>query len=182
MLSRLLRRRLDGFARSFDYDVTHMKQVLAASRQAFIRLSRVQAMDKYREEVPPAPWYAAKLAATLHEDCGSCTQLVADMALRGQVPAGTIRAVIAGQDQAMDADVRLGYRFARAVLAHDPDADGLRAEVLAHWGQRGLVSLAFAITTSRMYPTLKYALGHGHACTVVRVAGQAQPAAVKTAA
>jgi hypothetical protein len=65
----------------------------------------------------------------------------------------------------------LGFRFAQAVLRHDPAADSLREEIMARWGQRALVSLAFGITTSRIYPTLKYALGYGRTCTQVRVAG-----------
>ena len=34
-----------------------------------------------------------------------------------------------------------------------------------------IVSLAFGITTARVFPTLKYALGYGRTCTQVRVAG-----------
>jgi hypothetical protein len=34
------------------------------------------------------------------------------------------------------------------------------------------VSLAFAITAARVYPTSKYALGHGKACQRVVVAGE----------
>ena len=32
--------------------------------------------------------------------------------------------------------------------------------------------VALAITTARMYPTLKYALGYGKTCTRVTVAGE----------
>ena len=35
-----------------------------------------------------------------------------------------------------------------------------------------MVTLAFAIASTRVFPTLKYALGHGHVCTRVRVAGR----------
>ena len=38
-------------------------------------------------------------------------------------------------------------------------------------GRRALVSLAFAITAARIYPTVKYALGHGKACMRVVVDG-----------
>jgi hypothetical protein len=37
------------------------------------------------------------------------------------------------------------------------------------------VSLAFGLTAARLYPTLKYALGHGRACTRVTVAGTPAP-------
>ena len=33
------------------------------------------------------------------------------------------------------------------------------------------------LTTARMYPTLKYALGYGKACSKVRVAGEDAPVA-----
>jgi hypothetical protein len=68
--------------------------------------------------------------------------------------------------------VALAYRFARAVLDRDPEADALREEVVRRWGPRGLVSLAFAVTAARMFSTLKSALGHAKSCTRVRVAGE----------
>jgi hypothetical protein len=93
-----------------------------------------------------------------------------------------IRAVVDGNEEAMGPVALLGCRFARAVLAHAGAADELRAEVLRRWGQRALVSLAFGITVSRMYPTIKYALGHGRACTVVRVGEALSPVKARRAA
>ncbi len=63
------------------------------------------------------------------------------------------------------------WRFTRATLAHDPAADEYREAIVKRWGRRALVSLAFAITASRIYPTVKYALGHGKACMRVVVGG-----------
>ena len=55
-------------------------------------------------------------------------------------------------------------------------AGGVEAvEAAVGFGKRGLVSLAFAMTASRLYPTLKYALGHGRACTRVTVGGETRP-------
>jgi hypothetical protein len=51
----------------------------------------------------------------------------------------------------------------------------LREGILRRWGERGLISLAFAILSARMYPTLKYALGHGQACTRLVIGGEAMP-------
>jgi hypothetical protein len=72
----------------------------------------------------------------------------------------------------MPDDVALAYRFARASLDRDPEADALRDEVVRRWGPRGLVSLAFAVTAARMFPTLKSALGRAKSCTSIRVAGE----------
>ena len=57
------------------------------------------------------------------------------------------------------------------VLDHDPAAERYREEIIRRWGPRAIVSLAFAIVTARMYPTMKYAMGHGKACTRVVVGG-----------
>ncbi len=51
-------------------------------------------------------------------------------------------------------------------------AEWLRPEVVARWGERGLVTLAFAIASARVYPTVKYALGYGQACRRVAIAGE----------
>jgi hypothetical protein len=54
-------------------------------------------------------------------------------------------------------------------------ADELRAQIVERWSPRALVSLAFAITAARMYPTMKYALGHGRACQRISVGGAVVP-------
>ena len=76
------------------------------------------------------------------------------------------------RDTGLSDEVLLGVRFACAMLTHDPDAEELRNEIVRRWGPRALISLAFAFTAARIFPTLKYALGHGRACQRVMVAGK----------
>jgi hypothetical protein len=57
----------------------------------------------------------------------------------------------------------------------------MRDEIVRRWGERGLVSLAFAIAGARIYPTVKYALGHGQACSRVRI-GDAELPVLRQAA
>jgi len=180
MLKWIIRRRLAGFERAYDYDMSYAHDILRASLTAFRRFAGVLGMAEYRRDVPLAAWYAAKLAATLAEDCGPCTQLVATMAERAGVKAADLRAVIAGDPTAMGDEASLGYRFAQATLRRDlAAADRLRAQVLARWGERALVSLALAIAAARVFPTVKYALGHGRACSRVTVGGESvAPAAL----
>jgi len=169
MLKLLIRRRIDRFARQYDYDTSYMSELLETSQRAFLRFARVAGLSRHRESLPPAPWYAAKLAATLHEDCGPCTQLVVRMAAEDGVPPATLAAIVGGDESRMDEEVRLGWRFAQAVLAHDPAADGFREEIVRRWGDKAVVSLALGIAASRMFPTIKVAMGHGRACQRVRV-------------
>jgi hypothetical protein len=177
LLKALIRNRLDAFEREHDYDMGYAREILDISTPALLKFNRLAGMAQYREDVPAEAWYAAKLVGTLAEDCGPCTQLVAGMAEREGVAAATIRAILRGQEAALPSDAALGYRFARAVLRHELEADVLRAEVVQRWGRRALVSLAYALTTARMFPTLKYAMGHGHACVRVKVGGEELPAA-----
>ena len=93
------------------------------------------------------------------------------MAERTGVSPAVLRAVVADNPEAMPPDVRLVWNFTRATLAHDAAADEYREAIVERWGKRALVSLAFAITAARIYPTVKYALGHGKACTRVVVGG-----------
>ena len=43
------------------------------------------------------------------------------------------------------------------------------------FGKRGLIALSFAMLAARMYPTLKYALGHGRTCTRLAIGGETVP-------
>ena len=93
------------------------------------------------------------------------------MAERAGVRPEVLRAVLADAPYAMPPDVALVWQFTRATLAHDAAADEYREAIVKRWGRRALVSLAFAITAARIYPTVKYALGHGKACMRVVVGG-----------
>jgi hypothetical protein len=164
MLKWLIRKRLDAFERDYGYDTGYARAILAADTRALLAYAKIEAMGKYRRDVPTAVWYAAGLVSIVQEDCGPCAQLCVTMALRDGVPAAVIAAVLGGDDEALPADVRLGVEFARAALAHGPEADPLRELVRARWGERALISLAFALAAARVYPTVKYALGFGKAC------------------
>jgi hypothetical protein len=82
-----------------------------------------------------------------------------------------LRAIVSRDFEAMPEDVVLAVRFAEAVLRRDAGADDLREEIVRRWGKRALVSLAFGLTAARLYPPLKYALGHGQACRRLEIGG-----------
>jgi hypothetical protein len=173
MLKWFFGKRLDAFERAFDYDMGYARDILDADPGAFLAFSKVMGMARYRKNVPPDAYYAASILGTVSEDCGPCTQLVVTMAEREGVAPDVIRAVLARDTKAMPEHVALAFRFAQAALAHSPEADGLREQVVERWGKKGLVTLGFAVTGARFFPTLKYALGHGRACTRVTVGGAA---------
>jgi hypothetical protein len=175
MLDRLFRKlaagRIDAFERRFGYDARYMREVLEVSPRAFRAFGGILKMSQHREGAPAEAVYAAKVTTAAAEDCGPCAQLAVTMAEREGVKAETLRGIVAGAVESLPASAALGVRFARAVLARAPELDDLRAEVVRTWGRRALVTLTFAIAATRVYPLVKYALGHGKACRQLRVAG-----------
>ena len=169
MLKWFIRKRIAGFERAYDYDTRYMREMLDASTRGFMRFAKVMELSQHCEDTPAEAWFAAKLATTLSEDCGPCTQLVVKMAEQAGVRAEVLRGIIGGDIGLMGADAALAYRYAKTALTYDPANDALREEIQRRWGPRAVVTLALAVTSARMYPTLKYALGHGKTCTRVRV-------------
>ena len=175
MLKWLMRRGIAAFERQWNYDASYVHELIDASPRAAWMFSRAAAIGKYRRDVPPAAWAAAAITAVRHEDCGPCTQLGVSMAEREGIDPKVLRAILTENAAEMPDDVALAWRFARATIDRDPAADWHREEILRRWGPRALVSLAFAMVASRIYPTVKYAMGHGKACTRIVVAGAPIP-------
>ncbi len=175
MLKAMFTRYLDKFERQWGYDASYMRQVLAVSPASFMKFAvGTRAPDS--KAAPPAALAAAQFAGVLSEDCGPCTQLGADMAAAAGMPPAMIRAILAGDEAGMGDDAALVWRFAHASLARDmATCDPLRDEIVRRWGEKGLVAIGLSLTAARMYPTLKYALGHGKACSKVVVDGVAAP-------
>ncbi|HJZ72650.1 MAG TPA: hypothetical protein VKE51_12985 [Vicinamibacterales bacterium] len=171
MVKWLMGKWIRGFEREWDYDASYLRDVLEASPRAAWLFSRVAALGQFRRDLPIEAWCAAGITAVHHEDCGPCTQLAVTMAERAGVSPPVLRAVLAEDPDAMPPDVALAWKFTRATLAHDAAADDYRQAIIERWGRRALVSLAFAITAARLYPTVKYALGYGKACTRIVVGG-----------
>jgi alkylhydroperoxidase family enzyme len=171
MLRWLMRHTLRAFERQWNYDASYLREMIDASPRAAWRFMSAARLGNYRRDVPVEALVAAGLTAVRSEDCGPCTQLGTAMAERQGVRPEILRAILKDDVAAMSDDAALAWRFTKAVLAHDVAADDYRAVILERWGPRAVVSLSFAITTARIYPTVKYAMGHGKACTRVVVGG-----------
>lgn len=156
----------------YQYDVRYQQHILQADLAAFIKFVGFQSMASHQAHIPAAPLYAARIRAIIEEDCGPCTQLTVDMALAAGVPWEIIQATIKLQRHTLPADIALVLRFTEQVLAHNPDVAELREEIRVLWGDKGLISLAFAISSYRVYPVLKYALGYGASCSRIQLNGQ----------
>jgi len=177
MLKGMLTRWIDGFERQWGYDAGYMRDVIRVSPGSLVKFA-LGTRAANPKAAPPEALFAATLVGVLAEDCGPCTQLGVDMAVAGGLDREVIRAVLAGDEAAMGETASLAFRFAHASLARDmAAADPLRDEIVRRWGEKALVAISLSLVASRMYPTLKYALGHGKTCSRVIVDGVAAPVA-----
>lgn len=172
MLKTLLKRQINTFETHYAYDMGYAHRMLHASLGAFLRFALFSRGAQVRQGVPAAPWFAARIAAAMYEDCGPCTQLVVRMAEEAGVDNKQLCAIVAGDEACLNADTLLALRFAQAVLTRSSDCAALHDETVQRWGERGVVSLALIIANTRVYPTLKRALGDAHTCSRVEVGGQ----------
>ena len=169
MLRWILRRMIAKFERQFNYDASYARDVIEHAPIGMVWLFLAARIVRKPKVLPLDVWIAAGLVGAMEADCGPCTQLGVRMARQMGVADDVLRAVIAGDEDAMREDVRLVTRYARAALRHEIDADGYREEIVQRWGNDALVRLAYLITVADLFPKIKYALGHGQACTRVRV-------------
>jgi len=175
LLRWFLQRQIAAFERTWNYDASYLHDLVDADPRAMLAFGKLQALGRYRGGVPITAHIAAGLVAVMAEDCGPCTQLGIIMAEREGVDPAVLRAIVKRDFVAMPAEAVLAVRFAEATLRHAREADELREEVVLQFGRRGLVALSFAMLAARMYPTLKYALGHGRACTRLAIGGETVP-------
>ncbi|MFZ5728746.1 MAG: hypothetical protein A2882_05105 [Phenylobacterium sp. RIFCSPHIGHO2_01_FULL_70_10] len=172
MLKTLLGRQLDRFERTWSYDASYLRRLLAASPVSVLKFGLVSGMAP-RDGAPLGAVAAAEIAATLSEDCGPCVQIVVDKALAAGLAPEVLRAILDGNPEGMGREAAIGWRFARASLDRDlATTDPLREEIVGLWGERGLAAIALALTAARLYPTLKYALGYGRTCMRVVMGGE----------
>jgi hypothetical protein len=170
MLNRFLHARVRAFERRYGYDGSYMHELVELDRTGFLRFMQISSgLGQHAGCLPPAAFFAARLAAILHEDCGPCAQLVVDMALEAGVAPATLTALAAGRPDEADGDAALAFRFARALLAASPALEDLRTAATARFGDAGPADLGLAVVSARVYPVLKRAMGQAHACQRLRV-------------
>jgi hypothetical protein len=164
MLKLLFHKAIRGYEKQFGYDATYLHEILDASIAAFVKFMLFQMMANHRDGASKEAWYAAKLAGALSEDCGPCSQLVVNMALKDGVPQQVIAALLHGDMDKAGEDAALGFRYGRAVANRDPSIAALVEAVKKRFSQRGLVALDFVVSSARVYPCLKRGMGYGMAC------------------
>ena len=167
MIARILKGSFARFGSRYGYDASYLQELVDTDRNGALRLALASSFTRHRFRLPPAPYFAAKIVATRHADCGACLKLAIDMAVEAGVPLPDIRRLLIDSAGEAPPEMRLAARYAHAVAEHDPALPGIIEECTRRWGKRGLAGLAAAVTGGHFIPLLKRGLGQGSACTPV---------------
>jgi hypothetical protein len=158
MIRWMLHKRIAEFEKRWTYDSSYLHRIAEVSPLTAVKVALLRTPPP-PPGLPVGPYAATKITATMAADCGSCLSLAREMGEEQGFPRSEVEAVLAGNEAAMDADVRLGYRFATAVLERDLEAcQALGAEIRARWGEEAHLAMAMAVATASLYPSLKRSL------------------------
>lgn len=167
MIARTLKRSFARFGSRYGYDASYLQDLVDTDRNGALRLALASSFTRHRFGLPAAPYFAAKIVATRHADCGACLKLAIDMAVEAGVPLPDIRRLLLDSAGEAPPEMCLAARYAHAVAEHDPALPGIIEDCTRRWGKRGLAGLAAAVTCGQFFPLLKRGLGQASACTPV---------------
>ena len=143
----------------------YLRSIADTSPAAFAKFAAAAPLLGHRRHAARAVWHLARLAATRVQDCGTCLQIVVNLALADGVAPATLRAALDGGDLAPDET--LAFEYGEAVA--QGDAGGAVDAVRERWGEPVLVELALAVATAQLFPIIKRGLGQAVACSLVEV-------------
>lgn len=154
-----------AFGQHYDYDVSYVEELMEMSPGAFRAFEAAMPLGQYRKAAPRDLLALVKITATRAEDCGPCTELGMKMAREAGVPEQIVRGALHG-GKGLNAEQLDVYHYARAVAANEEMDPELLPRLKARWGGEVIAELAIAITGTRLYPTMKRALGHAKSCAL----------------
>lgn len=156
------------FEEHYQYDASYLRAILAASPEAMQAFDQFRAMGAFRKKLSPEAYFVVNIATMQTEDCGPCLQLVVKMALEAGVGAEVIRGVL-DKDKDLPYELEVLRQFATGVASNNL-IYGLQETVRDLFGKEALAEIALCIAASRVYPSLKRALGYaGKSCESVQI-------------
>jgi hypothetical protein len=169
VLRRLILSRIAAAEKDLGVPLEYCRYILRVSLRAFFKFAKFLAVDEYRRVLPPGPCYVARIVAVRDEDCGTCVQIAVNQARKSGVPAEHLQSVLDGSLDRLPQELAESYRFAEAVVTRNGQEDLWRERIRLRYGDEGLIEMALAIASCRVFPVTKRALGYAVSCSAVAV-------------
>ncbi len=169
MLRWLISKRLNSEEKKLGVPLDYARHILGTSLRTFFKFLKIMPLAEYRRALPPEPFYAARIIATRHDDCGECVQIAVNQARNAGIKSALLEAVLADRLEDLPEEVADACRFATAVITCSADLDAVRERIRQRHGEEALVELALTIAAGRFFPTAKRALGYAKSCSTMSI-------------
>jgi hypothetical protein len=164
MLNRLIDHMITKEEHKLGTRLDYLRDIAGESESAFFKLALALPLARHRQVLPKTAYHLASIVSTQNEDCGECVEIAVQAARKDEVPAHYIRAALDHNYHLLTAALEEVCAFAEAMAQGSERAD-LREALRDRYGSKGLMELAFVIASSRLFPTLKRAMGRATAVT-----------------
>jgi alkylhydroperoxidase family enzyme len=165
----LISRRLDAAEEFLGESLEYLRHIARTSLSAFFKFALFTPLSQHRKKLPVEAYHVARLVATQDEDCGTCVQIIVNVARREKVPVEILKAVLDARPDDLPPDLRDVYHFAAEVVKATYMEEEYRGRLRERYGEEGLIELALAIASARVFPVTKRALGYALSCSKVEV-------------
>lgn len=159
---------IDILERRSGEDLTYAREIARESPAGFWKLALMYPAIGHKGVVSAEMRHVARLGTLLREDCGPCVQVQLNEAIHDGISFNVLERVI--KDPAsLDVGLRDAYEFGRGVAASPGPDRATHDRLVSAVGRRGVVDLAVASASVRIFPALKRGLGFSQRCTPVRM-------------
>ena len=146
-----------------------LKEIAEAPGGAFEKFAHFMPASMHRHAAPANLFHAARVGATLVEDCGPCAMTAAQWALTDRMPHEAVNLLLAG-GSGLGEDEKLAFDFGEAIARQSTEAFVLGDEIEARFGRIVRFELAMTAAIVRSYPGMKRGLGLTRSCSSMPLA------------
>lgn len=141
----------------------YMHEITRAPGHVMEKIKHFMPITNHRHESSPELLLAARIGATLIEDCGPCAITAGQGGLADGVPRERVNQMLAGQ---VEGDIKTAFDFGQAIASQSETAMELGESLEKTFGRTVRLELAVAAATVRSYPGMKRGLGLTKACSL----------------
>lgn len=141
----------------------YMHEIAAAPGHALEKLKHFMPATNHRHKASAELLLAARIGATLAEDCGPCAITAAQGGLADGVSREIANKILAGE---AEGDMKTAFDFGQAIARQSEAAFPLGDSLEERFGRIVRLELAMAAATVRSYPGMKRGLGLTKACSL----------------
>jgi len=146
----------------------YMQEIADAPGRAFEKMMAFAPAASHRHDASAELFHAARIGATLAEDCGPCAITAAKGALTDGVSRDKVNLMLEGKESLPD-DEALAFQFGQAIATQSTEAFELGDKIEAQYGRGVRFELAMTAAVVRSYPAMKRGLGLTRSCSLSKM-------------